>query len=124
MLFGVDSRNTHCDWSPSRYTTPLPLKHMESAYKGLVAFYDAHVGTPCEEMRHKEQVDQLTAELAKVTAERDAAYEQASSAMSSVDEARAERDRLKADVARLTSWVNTTIKGANSGHLDGETPHA
>jgi hypothetical protein len=32
-------------------------------------------------------------------------------------------DVREADVERLTSWVNTTIKGANSGHLDGEVPH-
>lgn len=37
---------------------------LEAKYKVLVAFYDKHVGTPCEEILHKQEVDDLTQQLA------------------------------------------------------------
>ncbi|WP_312697062.1 DUF551 domain-containing protein [Sphingobacterium mizutaii] len=38
-------------------------EHQAPKFKFLMEFYDKHVGTPCEEIRHKEEVDDLKARL-------------------------------------------------------------
>ena len=34
---------------------------LKEKYKNLVEWYDDHEGTPCEQIRHKQQVEELTA---------------------------------------------------------------
>jgi hypothetical protein len=38
-------------------------------YKGLVQFYDAHAGTPCEQIRHEQETERLNARIAALEAD-------------------------------------------------------
>ena len=38
------------------------MGEVETRYKGLVGFYDQHVGTPCEQVRHRQEVEALQAD--------------------------------------------------------------
>ena len=42
------------------------LERLNNDYKKLVVFYDQHVGTPCEQIRHQQEVDELKEKLAAV----------------------------------------------------------
>lgn len=46
--------------------TPAELEDFKRKYKRLVQFYDEHVGTPCEQIRHEQQIEQLNSQIVKL----------------------------------------------------------
>ena len=44
------------------------LAALKPKYAQLVSYYDVHFGTPCEQIRHQQEVEKLTAELAEARA--------------------------------------------------------
>lgn len=52
----------------SRFALSQQYAALALKYKELVQFYDAHVGTPCEQIRHQQEVAQLQETIAALTA--------------------------------------------------------
>lgn len=52
-------------------TLTAQLQYFKNAYEKLVPFYDQQGGTPCEQIRHQHEIDELKQQLATVAQERD-----------------------------------------------------
>ena len=50
-------------------TAKLKLQAMREQYRTLVEFYDKHNGTPCEQIRHQQEVEDLTQRLEEAQAD-------------------------------------------------------
>lgn len=55
-----------CDEIGTSYTAlRTKLERMTEKYQGMVAWYDEHYGTPCEQVRHQQTIAKLRAQLAQ-----------------------------------------------------------
>ena len=77
------------------------MASMETRYKGLVDFYDQHNGTPCEQVRHRQEVEALQAERDKHKGLAEVYWKEARSWQNQIIGLTRERDTLQATLTRV-----------------------